>query len=282
MNRRSFLVSTAAIALGRAALGTQPRPRIGIQLYSLRDDARRDLAGTLAAVAAIGYTEVELLDSMQNFGMAPAPLRALLDRLGLAAPSTHVGPTAFDDLPRLLDAAGALGHRWVVLAGLPEADARTVDGYRRWADRLNAAGATLARGGVRLAFHDEPNDFRRDGDAYFYDALASRTDPALVRLQLDTGNALMGGADPLALLARYRDRYDLFHVKDAAALRAPHDAELGAGVLPLRALLAAIGPLAGKHLYVEQESYPGTPLESARRDFAALGAALAAAHAETR
>src|SRR4051812_39028145 len=99
MHRRTFLhgvgASLALTSLPRSALGvarahTGRVERIGIQLYSLRDAARVDLQGTLADIAAIGYREVELLDSMRNFDMPPATLRALLDRLQLRAPSTHI------------------------------------------------------------------------------------------------------------------------------------------------------------------------------------------------
>ena len=71
--------------------------RVGIELYTLRDDARRDLERTLVNIAQIGYKDVELLSSMNNFGMPPAQLRAVLDRNGLRAPSTHLSGESFDD-----------------------------------------------------------------------------------------------------------------------------------------------------------------------------------------
>ena len=96
--------------------------------------------------------------------------------------------------------------------------------------------------------------------------------PARVRLQLDTGNAAMGGHDPLAYMERYADRYWLFHIKDVPRLGAEHDTELGKGVVDFRRILARTGSLAGKHLYVEQETYPGAPLDSVRRDYQYLRA----------
>lgn len=278
MHRRTF-VRTLGAAL---ALSGMPRTahadarrveRIGLQLYSLRDAARADLTATLTEIAAIGYQEVELLDSMQNFGMAPAALRALLDRLELRAPSTHVGTAALDDLPRLLADAHTLGHEYVVVASLPvERGRATLDDYRRWADRLNAAGETVRRAGLWLGFHNEPQDFAPVAGQIPYDVMVERTDPSRVRLQLDTGNAAMGGRDPLQYMEHHADRYWLFHVKDAARLGAEHDAELGTGVVQLGPLLARAGSLAGRHVYVEQESYPGAPIDSVRRDYAYLRA----------
>jgi sugar phosphate isomerase/epimerase len=276
MHRRTFLRGlgatlvlppTLACALRRAA-GRVERP--GIQLYTLRDAARADLEGTLGEIAAIGFREVELLDSMHNFDMPAARLRQLLDRLHLRAPSTHIDTTALDDLPRLIGDAQTLGHEYVIVASLPDGARATLDDYRRWADRLNAAGETVRRAGLWLGFHNEAWDFRAIDGQLPYDVLVERLDPARVRLQLDTGNAAIGGSDPLALMERHGDRYWLFHIKDAPRLGADHDVELGQGVLDFRRLLARAGSLAGKHVYVEQESYPGAPIDSVRRDYAYL------------
>lgn len=277
MDRRTFLstLGLAAIAPQLActpragSMTTTPRRlrRVGIQLYTLRDDARRDLEGTLANIARIGYKDVELLSSMNNFGMEPTRLRALLDRLGLRAPSTHLSGETFDDLDRQIEVAKILGHQYLVLASLPT-DKPTLDDYRHWADRLNELGRRALPSGIRIAFHDESIDFKKIDGVVPYDLLAERTDPAYVRLQLDTGNLAQAGGDPFDYLKRYGSRYWLFHIKDVPALGADHDTDLGKGVIDFRRLLAGIDHIDDKFLYVEQESYPGTPLESARRDYA--------------
>ncbi|HEU4631677.1 MAG TPA: sugar phosphate isomerase/epimerase [Gemmatimonadaceae bacterium] len=276
MHRRSFLRGLGATLVLPSTLGCALRhtagrvERVGIQLYTLRDAARADLERTLGDIATIGYREVELLDSMGNFGMPAARLRQLLDRLHLRAPSTHIDTAALDDLPRLIGDAQTLGHEYLIVASLPDGSRATLDDYRRWADRLNAAGETVRRAGLWLGFHDEAWDFRPIDGQLPYDVLVERLDPARVRLQLDTGNAAIGGSDPLALMDRYADRYWLFHIKDAPQLGAAHDVELGEGIVDFRRLLARAGSLEGKHVYVEQESYPGAPLDSVRRDYAYL------------
>ena len=276
MNRRHFvraLGATLALSGVRPAAASTARrvERIGLQLYSLRDAARVDLERTLADIAAIGYREIELLDSMRNFGMPAARLRQVLDRLQLRAPSTHISTAALDELPRLVGEAQTLGHAYVVVASLPiDPKAATLDAYRQWADRLNRAGETLRRSGLWLAFHNEQENFTVIDGQVPYDVLVARTDPAIVRLQLDTGNAAMGGRDPVQYMERYADRYWLFHLKDAAGLHAEHDAELGKGTVNLRRILARAGALNERYVYVEQESYPGAPIESVRRDYAYL------------
>jgi sugar phosphate isomerase/epimerase len=272
MHRRTFLSALGATVVGSRfrAVATHPLKRVGLQLYSLRDDARRDLERTLADIAAVGYKDLELLGSMNNFGMPPARLRAVLDRNGLRAPSTHVSGNALDDLDRQLDDARTLGHEYLIVASLPISGPRTVDDYRRWADRLNSAGTRARERGVWIGFHNHANDLTPIDGVVPYDVLMERTDSSTVRMQLDTGNLAMAGHDPHAYMKRFGSRYWSFHIKDVPQLGATHDTELGTGVIDFARLLSSIDRIDEKHLFVEQETYPGTPLESVRRDFVYL------------
>jgi sugar phosphate isomerase/epimerase len=275
MDRREFVTALgSAVALSQLGCatrrqtthddGTRQLKRVGLQLYSLRDDARRDLERTIANIAAVGYNDVELLGSMDNFGMAPAALRKVLDRNGLRAPSTHVGGNALDDMQHQLDDAQTLGHEYIVVASLPISGTPTLADYHRWADRLNEAGRIARERKIWIGFHNHATDFAVAGA---YDDLVARTDPSVVRLQLDTGNLAMAGRDPIEYLKRFGDRYWLFHIKDVPELGAKTDTELGRGVIDFRRLLASIDRIDEKHLFVEQETYPGAPLDSVRRDF---------------
>lgn len=261
-------VSTAAgSAATPAVAGGRRLQRVGVQLYSLRDDARRDLERTLADIAAIGYRDVEMLGSMDNFGMPPARIREVLDRNGLRAPSTHVSGNALDDMERQLDIAGTLGHQYLIVASLPIRGERTVDDYRRWAEKFNTAGQRALRNGVHVGFHNHANDHAPIGGVVPYDVLIEATDPAIVRHQLDTGNAAMAGRDPLEYMRKYGSRYWSFHIKDVPRLGPTSDTELGKGIIDFRALMRSIERIDEKHLFVEQETYPGAPLDSVRRDY---------------
>jgi sugar phosphate isomerase/epimerase len=274
VRRRAFLTALGLAACApRLSHGSTRRlQRVGIQLYSLRDDARRDLERTIADIAAIGYKDVELLGSMNNFDMPPARLRAILDRNGLRAPSTHVSGNALDDLDRQLDDARTLGHQYLIVASLPISGPRSVDDYRHWADRLNESGRRARERDVWIGFHNHANDLTPIGGVVPYDVLVERTDPSIVRMQLDTGNLAMAGRDPHEYMERFGTRYWLFHIKDVPRLGATNDAELGTGAIDFKRLLASIDRIDEKHLFVEQETYPGTPLESVRRDFRYISA----------
>jgi hypothetical protein len=133
----------AAPAVGRARLS-----KVGAQLYTVRRELERDFAGTLAAVAALGYREVEFAG---YFGRTPAEVKAALARSDLAAPAAHVPLAALRGgaLGRALEAAHLVGHKYLVVAYLAPAERGTLDDYRRLADLFNEAGGAGGRG-VRL------------------------------------------------------------------------------------------------------------------------------------
>jgi sugar phosphate isomerase/epimerase len=270
MDRRSFVHSLTATVAGASVarrLTARTRlDRIGLELYSVRDAMRRDPERTLAAVRAIGYTDVELLWSMGNFGRTPQQVRATLDHEGLRAPSAHISPAVIlVGWQRSLDIAKMLGHEYLIVPSLTVDTQRSLDDWREWADRFNAAGAVARRAGIWLAFHNEPDHMKPIDGTIPYDVFVERTDPSVVRLQLDVGNMAQGGGDPFAYLERYRNRYWSFHIKDVVADHS-HDTELGKGVLDVRRLLAAIPDVQRKPLYVEQEG-ASDQLASAGADY---------------
>jgi sugar phosphate isomerase/epimerase len=250
------------------ATGDRRLKRIGIQLYTLRDAAKADLDRTLGDIAAAGYTDVEMLMSLRNFNHAPADVRKMLDAHGLRAPSTHIGTETLANVDGAVDEARTLGHKYLILADLPAAARQSLEGFAGYADTLNRAGEAARKHDLWIAWHDEADDFKTFNGQQGYDALVAKLDPSLVRLQLDTGNAAVGGRDPLDLMKRYGDRYYAFHIKDAPGIPSPHDVELGKGIVDLRGILSRVKSFDDRYFYVEQETYPDTPLASVKRDYA--------------
>lgn len=240
--------------------------RIGLELYAVRKAMRADPERTLAAVRAIGYDDVELLWSFDNFGRTPRQVRATLDHEGLKAPSAHMAPEVIlRDWDKSLETAHLLGHQYLIVPSLPDETQHSLDAWRQWADRFNSAGAAARRAGIWLAFHNEPDHMKPVDGQVPYDVFVARLDPAAVRLQLDVGNMLMGHGDPMRYLVEHRDRYWSFHLKDVAA-DGSRDTELGTGTFDFARFLAAIPDLARKPCYVEQES-PSDELASARTNY---------------
>lgn len=267
MLRRDFLHTLAAAAATASvptALAATPRAfPLGLELYSVRTAMRADPEGTLAQVRAMGYDEVELLWSFGNFGRTAAQVRAALDATGLKAPACHLAPEALlTEWPRSLAMAHEIGQQYLIVPSLPAETNTSIDAWKRWADHFNRAGAEARAAGLWLALHNEPNHHKAIDGVIPYDVFLERTDPSVVRLQLDTGNMLMGGGDPFAYLARHKARYWSFHLKDVIADRT-RDCDLGQGIFDFARFVREVGDFTGKPAFVEQEGSPDA-LASAR------------------
>lgn len=270
MKRRIFLQSLGAaattLALPNDLFAAQKLDRIGLELYSVRAAMKADPERTLAAVRAIGYTDVELLWSFNNFNRTPQQVRATLDHEGLRAPSAHMAPeTMLTNWNKSLDTATLLGQQYIIVPSLPSETQKSLDAWRLWADRFNTAGAAARRAGLWLALHNEPDHMKPINGKVPYDVFLERMDPSVVRLQLDVGNMTVGGGDPMKYLAKYPERYWSFHLKDVVADRT-HDTELGAGVFDLGKFLGAVKSLSSKPCFVEQEG-PKDELVAARANY---------------
>jgi sugar phosphate isomerase/epimerase len=275
MQRRTFIQmlgsAAAGLSLPRRAFAAGRLDRIGLELYSVRRAMRADPERTLAAVRAIGYTDVELLWSFGNFGRTTAQVRASLDHEGLRAPSAHINPDMLTDQgtwAKALEDAATLGQQYLIVPSLPADAERSLDGWRSWADRFNTAGVAARRANLWLAFHNEPTHMTPINGSVPYDLFLERLDPTAVRLQLDVGNMRIGGGDPMQYLARHQNWYWSFHLKDVAA-DGTHDTELGTGTFDFKRFLAAVPDLPSKPCYVEQEE-PRDEMASARQNYGFL------------
>lgn len=267
-NRRSFLAALGATAAGLAvgrrsadALIESDAPRnstsgrisrVGLQLYTVRRLADKDLPGTLAQVAHIGYKEVELAGL---YNRSAAEVHDLLTKNGLAAPSTHVPLSAIEgDAAKTFADAKTLGHQWITVPSLPHPPMKldTVDDWKGVAKRFNAAGAQVKGAGFRFAYHNHNPELRNlGGGTTPLDVLASETDPSLVSFEMDLYWVVNGGGDPVAFLARYPGRYKMLHVKDSSGPE--HKMmDVGAGQIDFKTIFSRAKGV--EHYFVEHDN----------------------------
>lgn len=256
----------AAPGRGRGDRGTVPLNRIGIQLYSVRDQMGRDFEGTLRAIAEIGYAEVEFAGL---YGRSARQVRRLLDRLGLRAPASHVGVDQMNSNPEgVFGDAATLGQGWVIE---PYKRFGTLDEYRRLADALNRAGEAAREYGLRVGYHNHDHEFEPMEGTFPYAVLIEETDPRLVDLELDLYWALDGLTDygnweahPLALFERAPGRFKLYHVKDGVPndpARDPHFEDVGEGVIDFAPFFTERAKRRSgvKHFINERDDAPNDP-----------------------
>jgi sugar phosphate isomerase/epimerase len=235
---------------------------IGIQLYTLRRDFQRDVEGTLAKVAEIGFREVEFAGYPPGTG---APLKAILERLGLTAPSSHVALEAIRaDWGRALDEAAALGQRYIVVPSIGREDRQTLDAWKRVAALFNRAGEEARARKIQFAYHNHDFEFAPIEGTTGYDVLLAETDPGLVQLELDLYWMTRAGRDPLQYFAKYPGRFPLLHVKDMDATPEKGFADVGKGTIDFARIFRRIPQAGAKHFFYEQDVTPGVPLDSAK------------------
>lgn len=242
---------------------------IGLQLYSVGNDLRKDVPGTLRQVRAIGYQRVE---TAGFGGLTAKAFRVQLDQAQLVCPSTHLQMQS-GDLASLFDDAHTVGAHYVVSSGsfASKSQGQTLDGYLAMAEHLNDMGRKAKAAGLQYAYHNHNFEFRKlDGDKIGYDVLLKQTDPKLVDFELDCGWMVAAGYNPVEYFRNYPGRYRMLHIKDFVATSTPSTSlarderpqgtELGRGHIDYKPILLAAQKAGIHDYYVEQEPpFPDMP-----------------------
>lgn len=235
---------------------------IALQLYSVRDDCTRDLEGTIAAVARMGYEGVEFAG---YYGRTAAQLRRLLDQHGLQCCGSHIGLDSLlgDELQRTVEFSKVLGNRYLIVPGLAPEHTASRHAWRATADVFNGIAARLEPLECAVGYHNHHTEFTELEGELPWDTFFGNTVPSVV-MQFDTGNALYGGAEAAPYLERYPGRAKTVHLKEYS--RTDDTALIGEGEVPWQTIFGLCETIGGTEWYiVEQESYAYPPLDCVER-----------------
>ena len=242
---------------------------IALQLYTVRDDAEKDFAGTIKQVAGIGYYGVELAGYA---GHTAAEVKQILDDNNLKVVGGHVGYDQIaSETDKVIAEYSAFGAKYVAIPWIGEDKRQTLDDYKKLGASFAELGAKLKPAGITLLYHNHAFEFEKfGGDEYGFDALFAAADPSLLKVEMDTFWVKKGGEEPANYLRKYAGRVPLVHLKDMG-----DDGDfrpVGEGNIDYPALFAAAEEAAGTEYYiVEQDSCKtATPLESVAISFANL------------
>jgi sugar phosphate isomerase/epimerase len=287
MNRRTFLETattvTAATLLANKfswAAGEHKIDKVGVQLYTVRDQMKSDFDGTIAKVASIGYKEVEFAG---YFDHTPQQVRAALDKNGLTSPSCHVEYSllAPDKWPEQLESAKVIGQTYIVNPWIPEELRKSDDDWKRAADTFNRAGQESQKAGIQFAYHNHWFEFLPVNGKLPYDTLLELCDPKLVKMELDLCWITVAGKDPLKYFDRYPGRFPLVHVKDVKTLPKISTGgaqnfgdtvdltEVGSGIIDWKRIFAQSDKAGIKH-YIVEHDHPKAPFDSIKTSYAYL------------
>ena len=275
VTRRDFLQLTAAgvgtLALRNVSLAANTRIPLGVQLYTVREQAESDLGAVLAHISMIGYAEVE---TYWNVYTHPAKkLRSMIVDNGLSVPSGHFN---YDGLDTKLDYAKELGVQYVICPMLPKDMWTSADGFKKAAAQFNIWGEQVQKLGMQFGFHNHNYEFQKFGNTTGFDILTQNADPKLVCLEMDCYWITQAGQDPVAMLKKYGSRIQLLHLKDREAgfpttqmlsPDAEHITEVGSGTIDWKAVITTAEQTGVKYYFVERDNGSTPAFESLRRSY---------------
>jgi sugar phosphate isomerase/epimerase len=286
-SRRTFIrqsaFTVASLAIAQQALLAKGKTKylVGLQLYSVRDDMKRDPLGTLRALANMGYKEVEHANYVDRkfYGYTAVEFKKILNDLGMKMPSGHTvlkkehfdaAKNDFTDAWKYtVEDAAYMGQLFVISPSMEEALRRDYDALRRQMEVFNKAGELCQQYKMKFGYHNHDFEFSEKlNGRTLYDIILKETDIKLVIQQLDTGNLYNGGANAADIVKLYPGRFASLHVKDEIAVAGAHEKYestiLGKGIVPLQDILKTIlKSQPDAHLIIEQEAYQGkAPLQS--------------------
>jgi len=293
ISRRAFIKNSSITLAGISVLPSvlknkTPRDILGVQLYSVRDDMKKDPSGTLKKLAQMGYKDVEHAGyyNKKFYGYSIADFKKILDDNGLKMESGHdfLGSKQWDkstndftdDWKKAIDDAAAIGMKYVISPGVDESLCQDVNNFRHYMDMFNKTGELCKKAGIHFAFHNESYEFNHSLDGtLIYDLLLQSTDKNLVAQQIDIGNMYEPGGRAMHYLKKYPGRFLLMHVKDEIKKSNPgsdgntyESCLLTKGVIPVKQVVDYARETGTEYFIIEQESYQDkTPLTAVGEDF---------------
>jgi sugar phosphate isomerase/epimerase len=274
ISRRSFLEKTflgitaaySASVLKAQEYGGNKIP-IGVQLYSVRTECEKDLPGTIAAVAKIGYKGVEFAG---YYGRDAKTLRKLLDDNGLKCCGTHTGIDTLlgDNLMKTIEFNKILGNKYLIVPGLPQKYTSSKKAWQETADLFSELAEKVKPHGMRVGYHNHSAEFKMLEGEMPWDTFFSRVSKDVI-MQFDTGNAMHGGGDPVTFLKKYPGRAITVHIKPFS--KKNPKALLGEDELPWKEIFNLCETIGKTEWYiVEYESDAFPPIVNIQKCYEAL------------
>lgn len=250
------------VGSGLAACQAEAKRKIpvGVQLYSVREDAAKDLPRVLAVVREAGYEGVEFAG---YYGHSAAAIRKMLTNEGLACCGSHVAWELLQPnrLAETVEFNLAIGNKYLICPYLPSAMLVPKERAIDTAKRFNELAEQVAEKGLFVGYHAHAHDFAKVNGETAWEVFFAHTKPEVV-MQMDTGNCLAGGGDPYAMIEKFPGRSKTIHLKEHGG---PSGAVIGEGEVNWARIFRLCESVGGTEWYiVEQETYRYPPLETIR------------------
>ena len=263
-SRRTFLKVVAAVPVAAAAAAGSHIP-IGLELYSVRDQLKKDLMGTVASVAKMGYECVEFFAPYFDWTADYAKqVRKQLDDLKIRCYSTHndLNSLTGNGIDKGVELNKTIGSRYLVVAS--PGKVTSLDGWKGLADKLNTLNQALQGHDLHAGYHNHVEEWKPIDGKVPMEVIAENTDKS-VMLQLDVGHCLAGGGNPVAWINSHPGRTRSLHLKDWSP-KEGYRVLFGEGIAPWKEIFAAAETKGGAEFYlIEQEESDFPPMETVDR-----------------
>lgn len=264
---KSSAVAAAGVLAMPTLLQAKGKANIGLQLYTLRDTIPKDPKGVLTKVASFGYKELETYSYKdgQIFGLPFKEFGTFVKDLGMKVVSGHYGldQAKSDTWEKAVTDAKSIGQEYLVVPYLAESERKSIDNYKRICESLNKAGEIAKKNGMKFGYHNHAFEFDTVDGQIPFDVMLKELDPKLVHMEMDIYWVVNAGKDPLKYFEMHPGRFEQWHVKDMDKNDKQRNADVGTGTIDWKPIFAKAKQAGMKHFYVEQESYPGAPIDSA-------------------
>ncbi len=189
-----------------------PKPLIAYQVYSAREEAEKDLSGTLKEIRRIGFDGVEFAGF---YGHSADQVKEMLDETGLIAVSSHVPMAAIEkDMFGVISYHLAIGCGTIAIPYLDEANRPGAAGFARTLSTIQTFGRLCRKAGIRLLYHNHDFEFIRLSDQYGLDFLYDAVPSEVLQTEIDTCWVKYAGLDPAEYIRKYTGRCPVVHLKD--------------------------------------------------------------------
>ncbi len=265
--------------------------KVGIQLYSVRDEMAKDPINAIRTVAGVGYKNLEFASSAADtdpgvgFGVDADTMIALLEETGAKLISGHVRPINEDTIDALIEYHKKVGTKYIGQS------ADFYDSYEHLLERCeyyNWVGKKLAENGMQFLVHNHYHEFQKINGREVLYHIMDNTDPNYVSFELDTFWAMRGGMDPIEVMKTLGSRLKLVHQKDfsktsttpinlwtikdpevlisretfGGAAQPTDFCEIGTGIMDIQSIINAANELGAEYIVLEQDHTQLTQMES--------------------
>jgi sugar phosphate isomerase/epimerase len=296
-SRRQFLkqnaMALAAIGLSNNLLFADFKGKeiMGLQLYSVRDDMKKDPLGTLQKLSQMGYKTVEHAGYVDGkfYGYTPLEFKKILEDLNLKMLSGHSvlnkshwnesTKDFTDQWKKTITDAAVVGQKYVISPWLDESLRKNYNELLGFLELFNKTGALCKQSGMKFGYHNHDFEFNTTiNNQKLFDIILQHTDPALVTQQLDIGNMYHARARAADIMKKYPKRFESLHVKDEIKSSSKGEmgdtyesTVLGKGIIPVKQIIDLARKQGTTLFIIEQESYQGkSPVDAVKEDLAMM------------